>query len=250
MFPTMMLPTSNRSTCAFIRRTKISTNARFLSSIVPDGNPQTARSLSSSRIPVVGKFQNPIVESLWNARAAAKLRQAQESKGQTDGGKDLAKVPRSPSDSATFIDYPFSKDEFLLENYKNPWNQMRFGKILEDLDALAGNIAFYHCLNNPLIVTAAVDRIRVRHRPIIGSDQRLSGKVSWLVYFLSTLTIIFGLCYSDFLQHNVYVIILNRVGSSSMEIRMQVSDDAESQSDWLEAYFTFVARDPETNKGM
>mmetsp|Transcript_7964 Transcript_7964/g.12302 ORF Transcript_7964/g.12302 Transcript_7964/m.12302 type:complete len:329 (-) Transcript_7964:82-1068(-) len=94
---------------------------------------------------------------------------------------------------------------------------MRFGRILEDLDALAGNIAFHHVDGNPLIVTAAVDRIRLRCRPIIGEDQLLSGKVTW-------------------------------VGSSSMEIRMKVQglDDQE----WLEAYFTFVALHPETKKPL
>lgn len=28
--------------------------------------------------------------------------------------------------------------------YRNPWNQVRVGKLLEDLDSLAGNIAFQH----------------------------------------------------------------------------------------------------------
>lgn len=94
---------------------------------------------------------------------------------------------------------------------------MRFGKILEDLDALAGNIAFRHVEGNPLIVTAGVDRIRLRVRPTIGEDQHLSGKVTW-------------------------------VGSSSMEIRMQCQDDKSDE--WLEAYFTFVTLHPETKKPL
>ncbi len=39
------------------------------------------------------------------------------------------------------------------------WRQI--GRILEDLDALAGNIAFKHCSEDPsfpLLVTASVDR--------------------------------------------------------------------------------------------
>jgi hypothetical protein len=75
---------------------------------------------------------------------------------------------------------------------------------LEDLDALAGNIAFNHIVLEgndllPLIVTAGVDRIRVRQRPNIDTDQYLSGKVTW-------------------------------VGSSSMEIRMRIADGG---SEWL-----------------
>lgn len=92
---------------------------------------------------------------------------------------------------------------------------MRFGKILEDLDALAGNIAFNHVEGTPLIVTAGVDRIRLKRRPEIGSDQQLSGKVTW-------------------------------VGRSSMEIRMEINDDGGNE--WMEAYFTFVTLDPETKK--
>lgn len=89
-------------------------------------------------------------------------------------------------------------------------------QILEDLDALAGNIAFHHVFGTPLIVTAGVDRIRLRMRPRIENDVHLSGKVTW-------------------------------VGSSSMEIRMQCAD-LDTQEEWLEAYFTFVTLDPLTKK--
>ena len=130
-----------------------------------------------------------------------------------------SKVGKHPSESAVGIAYLFSQDQFLLETYRNPYGEMRFGKILEDLDALAGNIAFNHVEGNPLIVTAGVDRIRVRRRPEIGKDQFLSGKVTW-------------------------------VGSSSMEIRMKISDQCEDGEEWLEAYFTFVTLHPETKKSI
>lgn len=44
---------------------------------------------------------------------------------------------------------------------------LQIGRILEDLDALAGNIAFKHCSEDPsfpLLVTASVDR-RVKPQP-------------------------------------------------------------------------------------
>lgn len=137
---------------------------------------------------------------------------------------------KHPRDSEVGIPYLFSKDQFLLETYRNPWGEMRFGKILEDLDALAGNIAFNHVVLEgndllPLIVTAGVDRIRVRRRPNIDTDQYLSGKVTW-------------------------------VGSSSMEIRMRIADGGSGDggggggSEWLEAYFTFVTLHPETKKAI
>lgn len=87
---------------------------------------------------------------------------------------------------------------------------------MEDLDALAGNIAFNHVFGNPLIVTAAVDRIRIRNRASVKKDLSLSGKVTW-------------------------------VGKSSMEIRMQCSE-IDTKEEWLEAYFTFVTLDPQSKK--
>ncbi len=134
---------------------------------------------------------------------------------------------KHPRESDVGIPYLFSQDRFLLETYRNPWGEMRFGKILEDLDALAGNIAFNHVVDVegndtlPLIVTAGVDRIRVRRRPNIDTDQYLSGKVTW-------------------------------VGSSSMEIRMRITDggNEDGGTEWLEAYFTFVTLHPETKKAI
>lgn len=57
-------------------------------------------------------------------------------------------------------------------NLRNPHASQieRKGKLFEDLDALAGNVAFVHCERDgkvPLLVTASVDRIRLRHNPLL-----------------------------------------------------------------------------------
>jgi len=158
----------------------------------------------------VSHLKNPIVHQLWTARGAAKA--SNEEQRQC---LDL-NSPRPPSQSETKISYPFSNDEFLKETYRNPWGQMRFGKILEDLDALAGNIAFAHVQDpRTIIVTASVDRIRLMGTASIDIDQHLNGKVTY-------------------------------VGTSSMEIRMQCEDDDGNK--WMEAFFTFVATDPLTKR--
>ena len=163
---------------------------------------------------------------------------SEESSPSSSSSSSLSGDPRTksrgkhPRESEVGIPYLFSKDQFLLETYRNPWGEMRFGKILEDLDALAGNIAFNHVVHEgsdllPLIVTAGVDRIRMRRRPNIDADQYLSGKVTW-------------------------------VGSSSMEIRMRITDGGGGGADggggggseWLEAYFTFVTLHPDTKKAI
>ncbi|KAL7529479.1 hypothetical protein ACHAXR_005091 [Thalassiosira sp. AJA248-18] len=206
--------------------------------------------------PVQTLNKSPIVQTLWRTRDEAKRRAnklttrddgetsdvslaaaevisknaKKKSSSDNDGGTNKNKHQSQPTDpnnnnkgkppheSEVSIAYLFSQDQFLLETYRNPWGEMRFGKVLEDLDALAGNIAFNHVEGNPLIVTAGVDRIRVRQRPDIGADQYLSGKVTW-------------------------------VGSSSMEIRMKISA-SEGGPEWLEAYFTFVTLHPETKRAI
>ena len=96
-----------------------------------------------------------------------------------------------PLSSQLQVSYPFSTDSLLYDTYRNPWGQIRIGKMLEDLDALAGNIAFFHVQRNrldnhhndtsfPVIVTASVDRIRLRRQPLVGSDQFLTGQVTYV----------------------------------------------------------------------
>ncbi len=155
---------------------------------------------------------NPIVRELWEQR-------------QQYGERNEANAEfKHPSHSKTTIDYNFKSDEFLREAYQSPGGTMRFGKVLEDLDALAGNIAFKHVAghagNKLMLVTAAVDRIALRDIPALDNDQRLSGQVTY-------------------------------VGSSSMEIRLQIhelSGNGNNPEHWLEGYFTFVAVNPETNR--
>ncbi len=128
---------------------------------------------------------------------------------------DLAAKP--PSDSRTSIHYPFSSNARLRESYVNPWgNHVRYGKILEDLDALAGNIALKHTrqsFTRPLVlVTASVDRIALHGSASIEQDLTMEGAVTW-------------------------------TGSSSMEIGM-TARCAEREHVWVSANFTFVGRNP------
>lgn len=170
---------------------------------------------SNSGDQFVSQLKGPIVNQLWTARQDAKNAVL---KMFPDGNVDM-KRPRSPSESNTKICYPFETDTLLKEEYRNPFGQVRFGKLLEDLDALAGNIAFAHVQDpNVTIVTASVDRIRLSTPPNLESNQELSGKVTY-------------------------------VGKSSMEIRMQCKETGEDDP-WLESYFTFVATDPQTKRPL
>ena len=205
----------------------------------PSSAPATTTTTAATTISA-SIFKNPIVHELWTARQKAKQEllqgQSQNPNITNEHDDDTGKPPK---DSYVEVSYPFSTDALLWEAYRNPWGQMRLGRLFEDLDALAGNIAFFHAggssdsnNNYPIIVTASVDRIRLRHRPQAGSDQKLSGQVTW-------------------------------TGTSSMEIRMQCTTcpassssaaaaaaSASPQQEWLEAYVTFVTLDPQTKKPM
>jgi len=52
---------------------------------------------------------------------------------------------KTPRDSWIELLMPFSTDARLREQYVNYHGGVRFGKILEDLDAAAGNIAHMVC---------------------------------------------------------------------------------------------------------
>ena len=90
--------------------------------------------------------------------------------------------------------------------------QLRIGRMFEDLDALAGNIAFNHCDDNcsetipHLLVTASVDKISLGKRPSLQEDMVLRGAVSW-------------------------------TGRSSLEIALSAQVES-SEKPWLEALFT------------
>ena len=143
------------------------------------------------------KFKGPIVNQLWDLRQDAK-----EKASASSSTIDMDR-PRPPSESMTKISYDFADDEFLMERYRNPFGHLRFGKVLEDLDALAGNIAYNHVKDPSInIVTASVDRIRLSGNVSLKKNQQLSGMVTY-------------------------------VGTSSMEIRMQCKGDDED-APWME----------------
>ncbi|ESQ51627.1 hypothetical protein EUTSA_v10016640mg [Eutrema salsugineum] len=193
------------------------------STVVPPPDETPIDAGSSMRKPASlwpGMYHSPVTNALWEAR-----RKMFENPTGDDSQSELA--AKSPSRSRTSILYKFSSDFVLREQYRNPWNEIRTGKLVEDLDALAGTISFKHCSSGDgsarsmILVTASVDRI-IMKRPIrVDAELSIVGAVTW-------------------------------VGRSSMEMKLQViqSQDANnpSESVALEANFTFVARDAKTGK--
>lgn len=173
-----------------------------------------------------GMHQTPIVDLLWRKRKQNAQPSAFQTTAPTSqcGADQCPRAPKTPEQSQTTITYEFSKAEnaALVDKYRNPSGNVRPARLLEDLDALAGTIAFDHCRSDTPgapelhIVTASVDRIKYMHRPTLTDDIVLSGRVTW-------------------------------VGRSSMEIQMR-AQVASSRTPILESLFTFVARDKATGR--
>ncbi|KAI3878753.1 hypothetical protein MKW92_045391 [Papaver armeniacum] len=169
-----------------------------------------------------GTYHSPVTKALWEARSSVDPTSANNAPAQSE------LLTKTPSESRTSIVYNFSIDYILREEYRDPWSGVRIGKLLEDLDALAGTIAVKHCsdeciLTRPLLlVTASVDKMVLRKPLRFDVDLSMSGAVTW-------------------------------VGRSSVEIQLEVSQrppDSSHASDAVAftANFTFVARDSKTGK--
>ncbi|KAI8005078.1 hypothetical protein LOK49_LG08G01972 [Camellia lanceoleosa] len=182
---------------------------------------------SSIRKPISlwpGMYHSPVTNALWEARSSIfeRLSNVPEDAPQSE------LITKTPSQSRTSVVYKFSSDYILREQYRNPWNEIRMGKLIEDLDALAGTISYKHCCNNEgttrpvLLVTASVDKMVLKKPIRVDIDLKIAGAVTW-------------------------------VGRSSMEIQLEVTQSREETSNPLDsvaliANFTFVARDSKTGK--
>ena len=132
----------------------------------------------------VSRERTAMTTKLWNARLAAAKAAGVDSNAATETSNQAALVSKPPV--ATSVRYRFTSDDALLEAYRSPWNAVRIGRVLEDLDSLAGNIAFQHCDDGvvetrpQLLVTASVDRVRLHRALRLDEDLTLTGAVSWV----------------------------------------------------------------------
>ncbi|KAB5527797.1 hypothetical protein DKX38_021644 [Salix brachista] len=172
-----------------------------------------------------GTYHSPVTNALWETRPKTFERLLDPPKDATPQGELLTRTPRQ---SRTSILYGFSTDYILREQYRDPWNEVRIGKLLEDLDALAGTISVKHCSDDdsttrlPLLVTASVDKIVLKKPISVNVDLKIVGSAIW-------------------------------VGRSSIEVQLEVIQSTKEGSDTsdsvaLTANFIFVARDSKTGK--
>lgn len=97
-----------------------------------------------------GMYHSPVTNALWEARSSIfeRMMDAGNGAAAADAGEQRAPTEllvKTPAQSRTSIVYKFADDDILREQYRDPWNEVRIGKLLEDLDALAGTIAVKVC---------------------------------------------------------------------------------------------------------
>ncbi|XP_022771596.1 acyl-coenzyme A thioesterase 9, mitochondrial-like [Durio zibethinus] len=193
-----------------------------------DSPPVNSSDFTSTRKPISlwpGMYHSPVTNALWEARSKIFERLLDPPK---DAPPQSELLTKTPSQSRTSILYNLSSDYILREQYRDPWNEVRIGKLLEDLDALAGTISVKHCSDDDnttrplLLVTASVDKIVLKKPISVDTDLKIVGSVIW-------------------------------VGRSSIEIQLEVIQSTKeelgvSDSVALTANFIFVARDSKTGK--
>ncbi|KAG6401333.1 hypothetical protein SASPL_138186 [Salvia splendens] len=83
-------------------------------------------------------YHSPMTIVLWETKSSIFERLLHPP---LDAPPQTELLTRTPSQSRMSILYNFSTDYILREQYRDAWNEVRIGKLLEDLDALAGTIS-------------------------------------------------------------------------------------------------------------
>ncbi|KAF2759809.1 Thioesterase/thiol ester dehydrase-isomerase [Pseudovirgaria hyperparasitica] len=189
---------------------------RHLHVSAPRSTDGVFRALTENRV------QTPWIEALRSKQAGGP--DPSQSTGKAETPRDRELTPKRMSDSYHSVILPLAQDPWLLDTYLNAAGHIRLGTILMDLDALSGVIAYKHTGDGVTTVTAACDRITIKHPLTEICDLEYSGQVTYAT------------------------------GRSSMEISLQVArapKDGEKVKDedvLLHCTFTMVSLDPGTKK--
>lgn len=175
--------------------------------------------------------KTPITAQLWQMRAD-EFAKDHIIPSNNDHAAHL--LQKSAEQSKLTLQYNFRKDVMLRDMYVDHLGHVLVGKLFEDLDALAGNIAHKHCDDGNAntkrlsLVTASVDKI-VQAKPIsISQDLLLSGQVVWVGR--SSLDVLIEL-------HSI-------PPSSSSDQPIVVNDSTRV----LSSFFTYVAKNKDSDK--
>lgn len=175
--------------------------------------------------------KSPIIANLWGQRIEHEQQEAilRQQKIPTEA----VILSKSVAESRQYIVYDFSTNPALQHLYNDASGNILVGKLFEDLDAFAGNIAFKHCDDGsptsqaPNLVTVSVDKI-VQNLPLSAKkDLVVFGQIAWV-----------GRSSIDILMKAYYKSDL----SSDLSEGMPQILDSDGSGSLLTCVFTFVAR--------
>lgn len=141
---------------------------------------------------------------------------------------------KTRAESFSYLILPFKDDRWLCDAYINAFGRLRAGQLFQDLDALAGRIAYRHCAPaEPMNVTASVDRIYMVKKvdEIQNYNFVLAGCVTWTGRSSMEITVK-GYAFEDLVPESIS------------------EETLPSENVFLTANFTFVARNPLTHKSF
>eukprot|EP01039_Chlorochromonas_danica_P003490 gene3490-3823_t len=142
----------------------------------------SASSFATVKVTDQNVEKTPITAQLWQMRNAAE--QLTASKDTTLLPPKQADLPaKTVAESRHILRYNFRSNSHMRDLYVDPLGNVIIGKILEDIDALGGNVGLSHCDDEAgrklSVVTASVDKI-VQNKPLsIDSDLILVGQMVW-----------------------------------------------------------------------
>lgn len=125
--------------------------------------------------------KTPITAKLWAIRNKAML---DERKG---SGEEERVLDKQPQDSRVAITYNLVEDPMLRDLYIDTRGGVLVGKLLEDMDSLAGTVAFIHCADDdsltppPQLVTATSEAITLTSGSLSASQNMVMiGQVGYV----------------------------------------------------------------------
>lgn len=202
------------------------------------GDPAAAADATATIVADKRDIKNLMHSATW--LDALREREKQEKDGKTLDSysymhpKTTDITDKTRAESFSYLVLPFKDDKWLCDSYINAFGRLRAGQLFQDLDALAGRIAYKHCAPaEPVNVTASVDRILMLKKvdEIQNYNFVLAGSVTWTGRSSMEITVK-GYAFEDSIP-------------STLEEK-----DLPVENVFLTANFTFVARNPVTHKSF
>jgi acyl-coenzyme A thioesterase 9 len=155
---------------------------------------------------------------------------------------------KTPKDSCIEKVIALSTDHRLREMFVNNWGEVRIGLVLEELDRLAGAVAYKHALSLEREVVSFL--LHTPNEDLMTSDKDADSSLPMTIVTASVDSIVL---YRPLAIKNDLKIVgrVVLVGRSSMEVLLEVDTiNGDKSERAIEAHFTMVARTPGGEKAV